>query len=230
MFKIFYFVVFIVAYCKIILAIRITEMDLALLDPFIVDKVKLNHEYGVVKVNGTVYNIKLQGLATTTIQKLSGFDKNLLEIHYKNTKYTFTGFFKAKSEIFGFQLNTAGSFLLNTYDVAAKLIIKLERYTRNGKTYFRTNGFDVSSTIKSGDLDLTGVNRALMWLINANFNIIIQSSIKSYIGDVWAVYYEKAINAMLTKVPIRELFQCETVDEGSLSKSNVKIDSCSLEN
>ena len=91
----------------------ITEIDLASLDPFKVDKIKLNHDYGAIKVNGTVYNIKLNGFANTTIQKISGFDTNLLEIHFKTPKFSFFGFYKAKSEVLGFSSNTEGNFLVN---------------------------------------------------------------------------------------------------------------------
>ena len=78
-----------------------------------VDKIKIDHDYGVIKTNGTVYNIKLHGFATTTIQKISGFDKNLLEIYFKTPKFSFTGFYKAKYEVFGFPSNSEGSFLMN---------------------------------------------------------------------------------------------------------------------
>ncbi|KAL7024870.1 hypothetical protein ACKWTF_013225 [Chironomus riparius] len=171
-----------------------------------VDKIKINHDYGAIKSNGTVYNIKLHGFATTTIQKISGFDKNLLEIYFKTPKFSFTGFYKANSDVLGFPINAEGNFLMNFYDFAAKISIKLERYTRNGKTYLKTNGYDISSTVRTGDLNSSGVSPAVNWLVNASFDLVIKSSLKSYVGDLWTVYYEKAINAVLTKVPIEELF------------------------
>ncbi|XP_070491873.1 circadian clock-controlled protein daywake-like [Chironomus tepperi] len=184
----------------------ITEIDLVPLEPFMVDKIKLNHNIGAIKTKGNVYNVMLQGFATTTIESISGFDKNLLEIDFKTPRFSFSGFYKATSEVLGFPIVSEGKFLMNFYDFAGKLKIKLERYTRNGKTYFRTNGYEISSTLRTGDVDWDGAGRSILWLVNASFDLVIKSTLKSYVGDLWTVYYEKAINRVLTKVPIEELF------------------------
>jgi len=147
----------------------ITEIDLQSLDPFVVDKIKVIHDYGVIKANGTVYNINLKGLSSSTIEKFSGFDKNLLEINFKTPKFNVKGWYSATGSVFGFPTQGEGIFTLNfcefnlskinsiktshvakkTDDFDGKLKIKLERYTRNGKTYFRTVGSDISSTVRT---------------------------------------------------------------------------------
>ena len=58
----------------------------------------------------------------------------------------------------------------------------------------------------SGDLKSSAFSAAIEWLVNASFDIALKSSLKSYAGDLWTVYYEKAINRTLEKVPIEELF------------------------
>ncbi|XP_070507618.1 circadian clock-controlled protein daywake-like [Chironomus tepperi] len=184
----------------------ITEIDLQSLDPFMVDKLKVLHDYGVIQGNGTLYNIKLYGLKTATIERIYGFDKNQLEIHFKVPKFHFKGLYKAQAYVFGFHSQGEGVFTLNFYDFAAKLIIKLQRYTRNGKTYFKTVGSDISSTVRTGDIEATSLSRALTWLVNQGFDAVLRSSIKSYVGDVWTQYYEQKINNVLNKVPIEELF------------------------
>jgi len=78
-----------------------------------INNIKLNHDYGAIKATGIVYNIKLKGFAMTTIHKISGFDKNLLEIHFKTPKFSFTGFYKANYEALGFPGRSEGSFLMN---------------------------------------------------------------------------------------------------------------------
>lgn len=55
-------------------------------------------------------------------------------------------------------------------------------------------------------MDATSLSRPLAWLVNQGFDVVLRSSIKSYVGDVWTQYYEKKINNVLTKVPIEELF------------------------
>ncbi|KAL7024873.1 hypothetical protein ACKWTF_013227 [Chironomus riparius] len=184
----------------------ITEIDLQSLDPFMVDKIKVDHDYGVIQANGTIFNINLRGLSTATVEKFSGFDKNLLEIHFKVLEFHFKGFYSATGVVFGYSSHDNGIFTLNFYDFKAKLTIKLERYMRNDKEYFKTVGSDISSTVRTGDLDATTLSRALNWILNKSFDLILSCSMKSYVGDVWTEYYEKAINAVLSKVPIEDLF------------------------
>ncbi|XP_070507619.1 circadian clock-controlled protein daywake-like [Chironomus tepperi] len=184
----------------------ITEIDLQSLDPFVVDKFKVLHDYGVIQANGTVYNIKLRGLRTATIERIFGFDKNLLEIHFKVPEFHFKGFYSASGVVFGFPSKSDGIFTLNFYDFVGKLKVKLERYTRNNKQYFRTTGSDISSTVRTGDMDATTLSRPVVWLLNQGFDVVLGSSLKSYVGDVWTQFYEKKINNVLNKVPIEELF------------------------
>ena len=91
----------------------ITEIDLQSLDPLIVEKVRLKHDYGIVKADGLTYNVKAFGFSSATIEKFSGFDKNLLEIHFKVPKLKYTGFYKARGEIVGFPVKGIGSYTLN---------------------------------------------------------------------------------------------------------------------
>ncbi|KAL7024880.1 hypothetical protein ACKWTF_013231 [Chironomus riparius] len=184
----------------------ITEIDLQSLDPFMADKLRVLHDYGVIQANGTLWNINLFGLKSGTIERIFGFDKNLLEIHFKVPKIHFKGLYKAQASVFGFHSEGEGIFTLNFYDFSAKLIIKLQPYTRNGKTYFKTVGSDMSSTVRTGDVDATSLSRPLAWLINQGFDVVLRSSIKSYVGDVWTQHYEKKVNNVLNKVPIEELF------------------------
>ncbi|KAL7024864.1 hypothetical protein ACKWTF_013224 [Chironomus riparius] len=184
----------------------ITEIDLQSLDPFIVDKVRLKHDYGIVKADGLMYNLKAFGFSSATIEKFSGFDKNLLEIHFKVPKLKYTGFYKAQGEVVGFPVGGIGSFTVNFYDFLIRLKVKLERYTRNGKVYFKTAGSDISSTLRSGDIDAPEIGRTINWIMNTSFDIVLKSSLKSYVGDVWGSLYEKRINEVFNKVPIQDLF------------------------
>ncbi|KAL7024879.1 hypothetical protein ACKWTF_013230 [Chironomus riparius] len=184
----------------------ITEIDLQSLDPFVVDKLKVLHDYGVIKANGTVYNINLKGLSSATIEKLLGFDKNLLEIHFKVPRLHVKGFYIATGSVFGIPSQAEGIFTLNFYDFSGKLKIKLERFTRNGKEYFRTVGSDMSSDVRSGDMDASSLSRSIVWIINQGFDVVLKSSMKAYVGNVWTKFYENKINTVLNKVPIRELF------------------------
>ena len=78
-----------------------------------VDKLKVVHDYGVIQANGTLWNINLSGLSAATIERIYGFDKNLLEIHFKVPKFHFKGYYKAMALVFGFQSQGEGIFTLN---------------------------------------------------------------------------------------------------------------------
>ncbi|XP_070507556.1 circadian clock-controlled protein daywake-like [Chironomus tepperi] len=184
----------------------ITEIDLPSLDPFIVDKVDLTHDYGVIKARGYMYNVKAHGYSAATIIKFSGIDKNLIELHFKVPVIKFTGFYKGRGELLSIPLQGTGPFTVNFYDFLIRLKIKLERYTRNGKEYFRAVDTDISSTVRTGDLDLPEVGRAVNWILNTSFDVVLKSSMKSYIGDVWSKLYEKRFNDVFNKVPIQDLF------------------------
>jgi len=73
----------------------------------------LKHDYGALKADGLSYNIKGLGFSAAKIEKISGFDKNLLEIHIKVPKLKFIGFYKARGELLGFPLESVGSYTLN---------------------------------------------------------------------------------------------------------------------
>jgi len=55
----------------------------------------------------------LTGLSTATIERIFGFDINLLEIHFKVPKFHFEGYYKASAVVFGFQSQGEGIFTLN---------------------------------------------------------------------------------------------------------------------
>ncbi|CAG9806930.1 unnamed protein product [Chironomus riparius] len=193
----------------------IPEIDLASLDPFLVNQFFVDRKYSTIKIkNGDFSNMKMRGLQSATIEKISGFDKDHLEIEFKAPKLTFTGSFKADAKVLFFPINTDGEFTLKLYDYDAKLNIKLDRYTRNRTKYFQTTGYCIHSTVRTGDIDSTGVPKIVNWLINLHFNSLFKSSIQSFVDDIWSAYYEKAINVMLTKVPIGELFTCEMDRDG----------------
>jgi len=91
----------------------ITEIDLQSIDPFKVDKIKFFNDYGVIQSNGTLWNINLFGFSTATIERIFGFDKNLLEIHFNVPKYHFKSNYKAEGKAFGFHSQGEGIFTLN---------------------------------------------------------------------------------------------------------------------
>ncbi|CAH1727534.1 unnamed protein product [Chironomus riparius] len=194
MLKLFQFVIFIIAFNKLFAF------------PPDVEKCRINDEDCLVRSSNTVLRKYYNGLSAATVEKFSGFDKNLLEIHFKVSEFHFKGFYSATGVVFGYSSHDNGIFTLNFYDFKAKLTIKLERYMRNDKEYFKTVGSDISSTVRTGDLDATTLSRALNWILNKSFDLILSCSMKSYVGDVWTEYYEKAINAVLSKVPIEDLF------------------------
>jgi len=42
--------------------------------------------------------------------------------------------------------------------------------------------------------------------MNTSYDIVLKSSLKSYVGDVWGSFYEKKVDNVLNKVPIEDLF------------------------
>ena len=80
------------------------------------------------------------------------------------------------------------------------------------REYFKSfNAFNKSEVkcfiiLYRGDLDSTGVNSIVNWIINAFFDPVFKDSINLYIEKVLTADFEKAINAVFTKVPIKELF------------------------
>ena len=77
------------------------------------DKLRVLHDYGVIQGNGTLWNINLFGLKAATIERIFGFDRNLLEIHFKVPKIHFKGLYKAQATVFGFHSEGEGIFTLN---------------------------------------------------------------------------------------------------------------------
>lgn len=73
-----------------------------------VDKIKINHNFGAIKANGVIYNVKVAGFSDATFQKFTGFDKNLLEIHINMPKTLLTMFYKANVVVLGAKINNEG--------------------------------------------------------------------------------------------------------------------------
>ena len=63
--------------------------------------------------NGNFTNVKMRGLATSTIDKISGFDKDRLRIEFSAPKLSFNGYFKADVSAFIIPIRTEGDFTLN---------------------------------------------------------------------------------------------------------------------
>ena len=96
-----------------ILILGITEIDFVSLNPHIVDKFRVKHDFGAVQADGILYNIKSFGYSASSFQKFSGFDKNILEVHLKMPKFSLSGFYKATVEVLGFKINDEGPMALN---------------------------------------------------------------------------------------------------------------------
>ena len=89
-------------------------MSLASLDPFVVDEINFTHDYGSINVKkGNITNAQMRGLSSATIDKFSGFDKDLLEIQFKIPKSTFYGSVVAETNILFLPVTTDGTFVLN---------------------------------------------------------------------------------------------------------------------
>lgn len=98
---------------KIFLILGITEIDLVSLNPFMLHKFPLKHDFGVITADVTIYNVVVLGFPNATFLKFSGFENNLLEIHVKMTKFTTSGTYKGAFNIMGFEFNDEGPTTLN---------------------------------------------------------------------------------------------------------------------
>ncbi|KAL7024886.1 hypothetical protein ACKWTF_013236 [Chironomus riparius] len=184
----------------------INEIDFPQHNPYLIGKFRIKHDFGAMQADGTIYDIKVFGFNDSTFLKFSGFDKNVLEIHFKMPKFSLSGFYKANAKVLDFHINDEGPLTLNFYDFIVKLTFQLERYTRNGKEYFRVTKTDISSDLDTGDFEAPEVSRVIIWSLNKSFNILMKSSMRSYAGDEFGLYYEKTFNSVFTKVPIEDLF------------------------
>lgn len=91
----------------------IPEIGFQSFDTFVVNEIKLDHFYGIIKTKGTIKNMNMKGFANTIIKNISGFDANLLEIHFKSSKLTFTGNYNVDAWIAFIPINAEGDFTLN---------------------------------------------------------------------------------------------------------------------
>lgn len=73
---------------------------------------KIARSSGAVTVNGVVNNITILGYSKGKIEKIGGFEKNVMEIEYKTASIKFKGTYDAKARILGIPLNGQGQFTL----------------------------------------------------------------------------------------------------------------------
>lgn len=92
--------------------IGIEDIKLDSLDPLRVDRLKIARNSGAVTVNGVVNNITIHGYSKGKIEKIGGFDKNVMEIKYKAANIKFKGKYNVKASILGIPLNGQGLFTL----------------------------------------------------------------------------------------------------------------------
>ena len=63
-------------------------------------------------MNGVVKNVTIHGFSKGKIEKIGGFDNNVMEIEYKAVNIKFKGKYDAKARVLGIPLNGQGQFTL----------------------------------------------------------------------------------------------------------------------
>lgn len=88
----------------------ISEIDLAPLDPFYVDYIKIVQDAGIVKVRASANNTNILGFSKGKIDKFTGFNKDMPEIHIKASKLSFSGKYASIANVLGLSINGRGTY------------------------------------------------------------------------------------------------------------------------
>lgn len=80
------------------------------LDPFLVDYIKVVQDAGVVKVTATANDTYVRGFSKGKIEKITGFDKNIVEIKFRVPKLIAKGKYSSASTVLGIPINGRGPY------------------------------------------------------------------------------------------------------------------------
>ncbi|XP_070491874.1 circadian clock-controlled protein daywake-like [Chironomus tepperi] len=184
----------------------IKELNLAPLDPFYVDYVKIVQDAGIVVINAVGNNTSIYGFSKGKFEKVTGFDVNKPEIVLKAPKLNFSGLYSSVANVLGLSINGKGSFKVSFNNFVGTYKMKLERYQKNGKEYFKVLNSKLTFDISGGEIDVPDQGYFTNVFLNASFDAIIKRSLISVISEEWTKFFEKAVKAVFNKVPIEELF------------------------
>ncbi|XP_070504478.1 uncharacterized protein [Chironomus tepperi] len=184
----------------------IKELNLAPLDPFYVDYVKIVQDAGIVVINAIGNNTNIYGFSKGKFEKVTGFDVNKPEIVLKAPKLNFSGLYSSVANVLRLSINGKGSFKVSFNNFVGTYRMKLERYQKNGKEYFKVLNSKLTFDISGGEIDVPDQGYFTNVFLNASFDAIIKRSLISVISEEWTKFFEKAVKAVFNKVPIEELF------------------------
>lgn len=100
------------------------EINLISLDPVLVEKAKVVQRTGPVTIDSTSSNSFITGYSKGRIERIGGFDRNLMEIRFKAPHLNFNGTYKAKSHVLGIPVNGGGPYKV-TFGKKKRVFVEL---------------------------------------------------------------------------------------------------------
>ncbi|CAG9806935.1 unnamed protein product [Chironomus riparius] len=185
----------------------IKEMNLAPLDPFYVDHIKIVQNAGIVTVDAMANKTNILGFSKAKIEKITGFEADKPEILIRAPKLSFSGLYSSIANVLGLTVNGKGTFKVTFNNFVGTFRMKLERYQNNGKTYFKILNSKLTFDISGGEMDIPDQGYLTNVFLNASFDVIIKRSLITVISEEWTKFFEKAVNSVFTKVAIEDMFQ-----------------------
>jgi len=98
-------------------------MNLAPLDPFYVDKIKIVQDAGIVVVNAMANKTNILGFSKAKIEKITGFEANKPEIIIRAPKLSFSGLYSSVANVLGLSINGKGTFKVTFSEYDKEVVI-----------------------------------------------------------------------------------------------------------